>query len=233
MPLDRVGKEYAAMLYQKRLEAILANQGQELQKVVADFGRRNLMQSRMYLSARAKVIGKHVGLMAEAMAQTLLQAYERAGQTLNQTILQEITAEVNQFCEAQKRNVLGAANNMVSQNFQGAPQGMVEALAGEMERQLASVAANATRDLAIKHHEILLDQGRAALKGYAAAMGKQWDVFISHASEDKESFVRPLAGALEETGLQVWFDATALTVGTACGVRLTRVYPILAAESLS
>jgi hypothetical protein len=44
-------------------------------------------------------------------------------------------------------------------------------------------------------------------------MGKQWDVFISHASEDKENFVRPLASALENTGLRVWFDATALTVG--------------------
>jgi hypothetical protein len=82
-----------------------------------------------------------------------------------------------------------------------------------MEIELARAAANATRDLAIKHHEILLDQGRAAVKGYAAAMGKQWDVFISHASEDKEGFVRPLASALEKTGLQVWFDATALTVG--------------------
>jgi hypothetical protein len=217
MPLDSVGKRYAAMLYQKRFEAILADQGQELQKVVAHFGSRNLMQSGMCLSARAKVIGKHVGLMAEAMAQTLLQAYERAGQPLNQAVLQEITAEVNQFCEAQKRNFRGAANNMVFQNFQGppssAPQGLEEALAGDMERELSSVAANATRDLAIKHHEILLDQGRAALKGYAAGMGKQWDVFISHASEDKESFVRPLAGALEETGLRVWFDATALTVG--------------------
>src|SRR5713101_3291703 len=128
MPLDRVGKEYAAMLYQKRLEAILANQAQELQKVVADFGRRNMMQSGMFLSARAKVIGKHVGLMAEAMAQTLLQAYERAGQPLDQTTLQEITAEVNQFCEAQKTNLRGAANNMVSQSFPGPPQGAPQGL---------------------------------------------------------------------------------------------------------
>jgi hypothetical protein len=44
-------------------------------------------------------------------------------------------------------------------------------------------------------------------------MGKQWDMFISHASEDKESFVRPLASALKNTGLLVWFDETALTVG--------------------
>jgi hypothetical protein len=41
----------------------------------------------------------------------------------------------------------------------------------------------------------------------------EWDVFISHASEDKESFVRPLAKRLQERGLRVWFDEFTLTVG--------------------
>jgi hypothetical protein len=41
----------------------------------------------------------------------------------------------------------------------------------------------------------------------------EWDVFISHASEDKESFVRPLANRLQEQGLRVWFDELTLTVG--------------------
>lgn len=39
-----------------------------------------------------------------------------------------------------------------------------------------------------------------------------WDVFISHASEDKP-FVRQLAKALEEQGLKVWFDETVLKLG--------------------
>lgn len=39
-----------------------------------------------------------------------------------------------------------------------------------------------------------------------------WDVFISHASEDKV-FVRELANALETQGLRVWFDETTLKLG--------------------
>jgi hypothetical protein len=31
-------------------------------------------------------------------------------------------------------------------------------------------------------------------------MTKEWDVFISHASEDKDTFVRPLAQALDQLG---------------------------------
>ena len=40
-----------------------------------------------------------------------------------------------------------------------------------------------------------------------------WDAFISHASEDKKEFVRPLAQALQARGLSVWFDEFTLTVG--------------------
>jgi tetratricopeptide (TPR) repeat protein len=41
----------------------------------------------------------------------------------------------------------------------------------------------------------------------------RWDVFISHASEDKEPFVRSLATALEDHGLRVWYDDRILRVG--------------------
>lgn len=39
------------------------------------------------------------------------------------------------------------------------------------------------------------------------------DVFISHASEDKDDFVRPLANALIEQGLNVWYDEMTLKIG--------------------
>ena len=42
---------------------------------------------------------------------------------------------------------------------------------------------------------------------------KEWDVFISHASEDKEAVVRPLARALQERGLRVWYDEFELRIG--------------------
>jgi TIR domain len=41
----------------------------------------------------------------------------------------------------------------------------------------------------------------------------KWDVFISHAREDKEAIARPLAKGLEEQGIKVWFDEFTLTVG--------------------
>ncbi|AYX95744.1 TIR domain-containing protein [Acinetobacter baumannii] len=41
----------------------------------------------------------------------------------------------------------------------------------------------------------------------------EYDLFISHASEDKEDFVRPLAETLQELGIKVWYDEFSLKVG--------------------
>lgn len=40
-----------------------------------------------------------------------------------------------------------------------------------------------------------------------------YDVFISHASEDKESFVNPLVEALQDAGIRVWYDALEMEWG--------------------
>ena len=43
--------------------------------------------------------------------------------------------------------------------------------------------------------------------------GQTHDVFISHASEDKDDLVRPLANALVAEGLNVWYDEMTLRIG--------------------
>ncbi|MCB0736763.1 MAG: TIR domain-containing protein [Bacteroidetes bacterium] len=40
-----------------------------------------------------------------------------------------------------------------------------------------------------------------------------YDVFVSHASEDKEEFVREFVKCLQENGLNVWYDEFTLRVG--------------------
>lgn len=42
---------------------------------------------------------------------------------------------------------------------------------------------------------------------------KEYDVFISHASEDKDEVARPLAEALRNNGLSVWYDEFELRIG--------------------
>lgn len=41
----------------------------------------------------------------------------------------------------------------------------------------------------------------------------EYDVFISHASEDKDEVVRPLANALRDKGVKVWYDEFEMKIG--------------------
>lgn len=48
-----------------------------------------------------------------------------------------------------------------------------------------------------------------------AAYGAVYDVFVCHASEDKDEVARPLAESLRAEGLEVWFDEFALRIGSS------------------
>lgn len=48
----------------------------------------------------------------------------------------------------------------------------------------------------------------------------EYDVFISHASEDKDVVVRPLAEALKSQGLTVWYDEFELKIGDSLRRRI-------------
>lgn len=51
---------------------------------------------------------------------------------------------------------------------------------------------------------------------------KQYDFFISHASEDKEDFVKDLAEGLTEAGCKVWYDDFVLKIGDSLRENIDR-----------
>ena len=60
-----------------------------------------------------------------------------------------------------------------------------------------------------------LSKGRTDVNEQKVIVKKQfkYDLFISHASEDKDAFVRPLATELRNRSLKVWYDEFTLSLG--------------------
>jgi len=213
MPLTTNARKYADMLYQKDLAKILAQQVEELGKIAADFGARGMMMSGNYESARGRILANSAGQQVRARVESLLRAYEKAGQKVDEAVANETVAEIRTFRDAKKQHLLQASRNLMQQNLgQPAPaSAAAAAVASQMDSLLEQATSAAIQDIMIKAQELKLED-ELTHKGYAAAMGKEWDVFISHASEDKD-FVLPLAAALENSGLRVWLDKSELTVG--------------------
>ena len=70
---------------------------------------------------------------------------------------------------------------------------------------------------------------RRNIPNFTEAGHESYDVFISHASEDKDVIVRPLANALTARGLNVWYDEFTLRIGDSLrqnidrGLRASRI----------
>lgn len=100
---------------------------------------------------------------------------------------------------------------------------LVQTVTTQRKRQAAE-HAQVLDTLGIPIRDDVPRPAEAALAGAARvnaaprnrARGKKpagWDVFICHASEDKEEIARPLANALDAKGLSVWYDEFSLRVG--------------------
>jgi hypothetical protein len=196
------------------MEEIAREHQRKRMEVRRDHAERNmLMGSGSYVSAEGTIEGETIRLLIQARAESLLSAYARAGIPLTDAIVGEITSELREFSATKQRQAAANLERIAAQTFGGQPMpGVASSVAGQMENAASSALADILRDLRIKRYEIVLDERRVG-KVYAAAVGKKWDVFISHASEDKAEFVRPLAEALTKSGLSVWYDETTLQVG--------------------
>ncbi len=96
------------------------------------------------------------------------------------------------------------------QGLRGSTRASVRVLPGTLpeirEAPLASVPS------------LVQDNAPPSVAGTEAAH----DVFISHASEDKGDIVRPLANALSDCGLDVWYDEFSLRIGDSLRQKIDR-----------
>lgn len=87
--------------------------------------------------------------------------------------------------------------------------------AREQDRLLASLRRQ-NEEAQRRHETLLLQSSRAAPMAETDETeipDVAYDAFISHASEDKDDLVRPLAQKLQEAGFSIWYDEFQLKVG--------------------
>ena len=73
----------------------------------------------------------------------------------------------------------------------------------------ASIRHADQADILIRHMKIWRDDARTRME----KPKRPYDLFVSHASEDKDRIARPLAEALTARGVNVWFDEAVLELG--------------------
>jgi Domain of unknown function (DUF1883)/TIR domain len=93
------------------------------------------------------------------------------------------------------------------QGLRGSTHSSVRVIPGSALRPLPPLHANRPQ-----LHDIASNFAEFARVGTHDAQ-REYDVFISHATEDKDNVVRPLAHALQARDVAVWYDEFELRVG--------------------
>jgi hypothetical protein len=213
MPLGEIGRRYAESIYKRRLHEISGNEEQEIHRLRNQHASRGSILSGAYIYEHFKLLLERVDTLAQAKSDGLVKAYEKSGLPFDEAAFQEVKREVVDFCHSQQHDLIGSMSQVIRQTLgMNTPAGTFGAVSKQIISQIDAMISRLDCDLAIKRDEKILDD-RKTKQVYAAALGKQWDAFICHASEDKEDFVDPFAHRLRGSGLSVWYDAFSLKVG--------------------
>ena len=143
----------------------------------------------------------------------------------------ESKQEVVESCHSQQHNLIGSMTVIVRQTFgPNAPAGTFDSLCKMIVSEIDANIGRLVCDLALKRGETIL-QDRRIRKAYAAGLGKQWDVFICHAREDKRISSMSLRSDCTIRGLRFGTTRFHLNCGTVCVGRSMRVWQIHATGS--
>ena len=104
----------------------------------------------------------------------------------NTTLQKELAKEAKKQQEEVEKNQKKIQDNYKKQ---------IKELQQELTSKVSAQTKLLSRNEMIKHDDI------------------QYDVFISHASEDKETFVKPFVNELKKLGVAVWYDNDAIQWG--------------------
>jgi len=104
------------------------------------------------------------------------------------------------------------------QGLSGTVQSGVQVIKGEALRPLPTINEASLRSIPT----LVRDADYDLVPTPEAPGGRVFDVFISHASEDKDDVVRPLANALRQANLSVWYDEFELRIGDSLRRKIDR-----------
>jgi hypothetical protein len=214
MALDQLTTEYADALFSQRRREVYGEEETDLEALRMTCTRNGMVLPPQYVIELGKYLVKRASKLVNAKRETLLAAIEKARLPLDAAILGAVTSLVLDFCDKQQYKETGfLANHVAHQPGLNNVSGeLMAAVTVRIQTGIAEVMETVKDRMSAMRYETMLG-ARNNQAVYASALGKRWDVFISHASEDKEDFVEPLAKALDDSGLNVWYDKTALTVG--------------------
>ena len=190
---------------QKELSDIAAKVSQEIKKEVSLYSRINQIQRSITKSTSASSLSSK------------LSEIERKQKEIASVSVSKATLAKK---EAEKNSALLKARQELAKEEEKERKRIASAKERELKKEIDLERQRQRAQLDFQRNLNAELSATSALSKKIESMAPlsqepeiEYDLFISHASEDKEELVRPLAIALEGLGVKVWYDEFTLKVG--------------------
>lgn len=185
------------------------NQINQLEKSIADFQKKIADESKKendkarQIETINKSINKNTSLSTIQSKQRQIQGYQNEIFNCKKKIADYQKQIANKTVElGRKKQELRKAEEVEQKKFQQQQQEFHKKLQKDIDEQRMQLDFLVSQTFSSKT-SVDIDGG----------MSKEYDFFISHASEDKNEIVRELAEALRQNGFNVWYDEFELKIG--------------------
>lgn len=183
-----------------------------LNKDLADVTHRMSLEQKKVSDVTAKIIQLQTSITKTTTAVTLKSKFSEISRK------EQENAQIQKKLSDLQKKKTDIQNKLLKEN-----QNLAKAEA--LERKKLDALAKKQQKEDIEHQKKLkreIESIKASTQHITGATASpyldvtpepEYDLFISHASEDKDDFVRPLAETLQGLGLKVWYDEFSMKVG--------------------
>lgn len=185
------------------------NQINQLEKSIAEFHKKIADESKKendkarQIETINKSINKNTSISSIQSKQRQAQSYQNEILNCKKKIADYQKQIANKTVElGRKKQELRKAEEVEQKKFQQQQQEFQKRLQKDIDEQKTKLDFLVTQTFSSK-----------TIIGIDSGMPKEYDFFISHASEDKNEIVRELAEALRQNGFNVWYDEFELKIG--------------------
>lgn len=185
-----------------RLEKDIA----DLQKKIADENKKEIDKNKQIESVH-RTINKNTSVSTLNSKQRQIDGYQKDILNCRTKIAgyqKNIAAKSGEL--GRKRQELLKAQQSEQKKLQDEQLKFQKKLLNEIEIQKSQLETLISQNYSAQNNALDINED-------VTVSTKQYDFFISHASEDKDDIVRDLAEALRNSGFEVWYDEFELKIG--------------------
>lgn len=205
MELSKEFHDLASKLVYQQQDELSREQSQRMDKILED------SESKGWSIPPGHVYGEFDDLQVDSIRRRrdiVWSALEQTLEAFDPSFYPELTTQLHSLAESFFPLTLCEPNDYL--RGMGWKRPFMEEASQQLRSQLEIVRNSSFNAVKTKIDLYVAKKRSKSICGEPSSLEstlqKKWDLFVCHASEDKKDFVTPLAIALQQKGIDVWYD---------------------------